>query len=107
MKIPLNQFEQHISEAILKRGLSYYENGYVVELEEITDGVYEAIVSGSEDYTVELEINEGTIRECTCSCPYDMGPVCKHIVAVLFYLQQDVLQLEEALPLNKSNAKSI
>lgn len=107
MKIPLNQFEQHISEAILKRGLSYYENGYVVELEEITDGVYEAIVSGSEDYTVELEINEGTIRECTCSCPYDMGPVCKHIVAVLFYLQQDVLQLEEALPLNKSKEKTV
>lgn len=103
MKIPLNQFEQYIDETILKRGLSYFKNGYVSEPEEITTGVYESIVSGSEDYTVELKIKNQTIVEHVCSCPYDMGPVCKHIVAVLFYLQQDVLELKpKVIPLHNS-----
>lgn len=107
MEIPLDQFELHINNNILKRGLSYYEDGCVNEVEEITEGVYEAIVSGSEDYTVEIEVIEGVIKECICSCPYDLGPVCKHVVAVLFYLQQDVLQIEEIfLPENKSKRKN-
>lgn len=95
MQIPLNQFEQYIDETILKRGLSYFKSGYVNEPEEITPGVYEAIVQGSEDYTVELKIKNGNIAEHTCTCPYDMGPVCKHIVAVIFYLQQEVLEIKQ------------
>jgi uncharacterized Zn finger protein len=91
MQIPLSQFEQYIDEAILKRGLSYFTKGYVSEVEETASGVYEAIVSGSEDYSVGMEVQSGNITSCVCSCPYDMGPVCKHIVSVLFYLQQDVL----------------
>jgi len=101
MQIPLNQFEQYIDETILKRGLSYFKNGYVSEPEEITQGVYEAIVAGSEDYTVELKIKNGNITEYVCTCPYDMGPVCKHVVAVLFYLQQDVLEIKpKVIPLH-------
>ncbi|TAL59651.1 MAG: hypothetical protein EPN85_08935, partial [Bacteroidetes bacterium] len=61
MQIPLNQFEQCIDETILKRGFSYFKNGYVNEPEEITPGVYEAIVQGSEDYSVQLEIKNGNI----------------------------------------------
>lgn len=99
MQIPLNQFEQYIDDTILKRGLSYFKNGYVTEPEEIAPGVYEAIVAGSEDYTVELKIKNGTVTDHDCNCPYDLGPVCKHIVAVLFYLQQDVLELKtEVIP---------
>mgnify|MGYP001422006673 CR=1 FL=1 len=99
MQIPLNQFEQYIDDTILKRGLSYFKNGYVTEPEEIAPGVYETIVTGSEDYTVELKIKNGTVTEHDCTCPYDLGPVCKHIVAVLFYLQQDVLELQtEVIP---------
>ena len=74
MQIPLDQFEQYIDETILKRGLSYFKNGQVNEPEEITTGVYEAIVEGSEAYTVQLKIKNGNITEHTCDCPYDMGP---------------------------------
>lgn len=93
MKIPLNQFEQYIDETILKRGLSYFQNGYVNQPEEITPGVYEAIVQGWEDYTVQLTVKNGNIVEYVCSCPYDMGAVCKHVAAVIFYLQQEVLEI--------------
>ena len=95
MKIPLDKFEQYIDETILKRGLKYFKNGHVHELEEISPGEYEAIVEGSEDYTVQLTLKSGIITEYVCDCPYDMGPVCKHVAAVLFYLQQDVLELNK------------
>ena len=63
MQIPINQFEQYIDETILKRGLSYFKKGYVSEPEEITAGVYEAIVAGTEDYTVELKIKNDIVVE--------------------------------------------
>ncbi len=93
MQIPLTQFEQYIDETILKRGLRYFKNGQVHEPEEISPGVYEAIVEGTEDYTVQLTLKNGMITEYVCDCPYDFGPVCKHVAAVIFYLQQDELEL--------------
>ncbi|MBK9291931.1 MAG: SWIM zinc finger family protein [Bacteroidetes bacterium] len=95
MKIPLNQFEQYIDETILKRGLQYFKNGQVNEPEEISPGEYVAIVEGTQDYTVQLILKNGIITEHDCDCPYDMGPVCKHIAAVIFYLQQDELELNK------------
>jgi uncharacterized Zn finger protein len=93
MQIPLNQFEQYIDETILKRGLQYYKKGHVHEPEEISPGEYEAIVEGTENYTVQLSIKNGIITDHVCDCPYDMGPVCKHVAAVIFYMQQDELEL--------------
>lgn len=95
VKIPLHEFEQHIGEAILGRGLSYFKKGHVHEPVEITPGVYEAIVSGSEDYTVQLGIKKGSIISYACDCPYE-GALCKHVVAVIFYLQQDELDITPA-----------
>ncbi|MGB4205157.1 MAG: SWIM zinc finger family protein [Bacteroidales bacterium] len=95
MQIPLNQFEQYIDETILKRGLRYFKNGHVHEPEEISSGEYEAIVEGTEDYTVQLTLKNGVVTDYDCDCPYDMGPVCKHVAAVLFYLQQDELELSK------------
>ena len=98
MRIPLHEFEQIIDQTILQRGLSYFKKGCVCELTEIAPGEYEAIVLGSEEYTIQLEIGNNIITEHNCNCPYDMGPVCKHIVAVIFYLQQDVLELHQKSP---------
>jgi hypothetical protein len=95
MQIPFNHFEQYVNETILKRGLSYFKKGYVHQPEELTPHEYEAIVNGSEDYTVHLTIKNETITKYTCTCPYDDGPICKHVVAVIFYLQQDELKLNE------------
>jgi uncharacterized Zn finger protein len=102
MQIPLNQFEQYIDETILIRGLTYFKNGHVHEPEEISPGEYEAIVEGTEDYTVQLMLKDGTITEYVCDCPYDMGPVCKHVAAVIFHLQQDELDLNKKTKTEKS-----
>ena len=87
MRIPLNRFDEYIDDAILKRGLTYFRNGKVHEPEEGASGEYEAVVEGTEPYTVRLVIQQGVVVEHVCSCPYDAGPVCKHVAAVLFYLR--------------------
>ena len=97
MKIPLNEFEQHIDEDILKRGLQYFKKGYVTCVDELSGGEYEATVEGSETYTVHMEIKNGVLNGCYCTCPYDWGPVCKHEVAVMFYLQREELGVEAKL----------
>lgn len=96
MEIPLSHFEEYIDEPILKRGLSYFKRGFVHEPKEIRPGDYEAVVEGSEEYTVKLSIRNRVITEHSCNCPYDMGPACKHVAAVIFYLEQEELGLTQS-----------
>ena len=91
MDIPLQSFEQYIDETILKRGFQYFKKGLVNEPEETGHNEFEAIVEGTEDYTVNIIVKNDVVTEYVCTCPYDMGPVCKHVVAVIFYLQQEEL----------------
>src|SRR5690554_6589134 len=93
MNIPLNEFEQAIDPVILERGLAYYQNNLVIDFVEIATGEYEANVLGTLEYTVRLEIENNTIVGHECDCPYDMGPVCKHAVASLFYLKIEELNI--------------
>ena len=37
----------------------------------------------SPSYKVRAELDGGGIRSATCTCPYDMGGYCKHIIALL------------------------
>jgi uncharacterized Zn finger protein len=94
MQFPLNRFNECIDDAILKRGLTYFRNDKVREPQEGAPGEYEAVVEGTEPYTVRLQVDHGMVVEHECSCPYDAGPVCKHVVALLFYLQKDELGLK-------------
>lgn len=105
MRIPLSYFEEVINETILKRGLSYFKEGKVQEPEETGNGIYEAVVEGTEDYTVRLKIENNVVTEYSCDCPYDKGPVCKHVAAVIFALQEDKLVLTEK-PSGKTKATS-
>jgi uncharacterized Zn finger protein len=103
MSIPIQKFEQYISEKILKRGLRYYQDGHVVELQELSQNHYELHVEGSEDYTVEIELENKHITHCSCTCPYDREAICKHITAAIFYLlevewEEDVTSVEIEKP---------
>ena len=66
MQIPLNEFEQLIDEKILKRGISYFKGGAITDFSEISNGEYEARVSGTEEYTVQLKISNNTIVAHNC-----------------------------------------
>ena len=104
MNIPINEFEQHIDEDILKRGLQYFKKGHVTYVDELSAGEYEATVEGTETYTVHLQLKNGSVIANRCTCPYDWGPFCKHEVAVMFYLQQEELGLKVK---KKSTPKSL
>jgi len=110
MKILLDEFEHQIDETILKRGFDYFKKGYITDVDEPGDGTYEITVEGSEAYTVNLNIKGNAVTEFECNCPYDRGPVCKHIVAALFYLQKNTLgstKLSVKTTQNKQKEKSV
>ncbi|MBZ9729672.1 SWIM zinc finger family protein [Salegentibacter sp. JZCK2] len=88
MLIPFESFENYIEEKILSRGFSYFEDSQVNNLVEIKPGNYEAQVLGSDEYCVKMVLEEGLIVKHSCDCPYDYGPVCKHMVAVLFAIRE-------------------
>lgn len=50
-------------------------------------------MSGTEDYTVKLTIKNGVIAQHQCDCPYVLGSVCKHVVAVVFGIMESEWQL--------------
>lgn len=105
MNLQLNSFELQIDEDILKKGLSYFKHGYVTDVEDLGNGDYEATVEGTEDYTVRLHIEGNEVTEYECDCPYDWGPVCKHVAAVLFYMQKDMPGMEALVSPTKRTPK--
>ena len=103
MSIHLNDFEQQIDPTILRRGYDYFQNGCVTDVKDLGDGDYEAIVEGSDNYTVSLHIEGDEVTDYECDCPYDWGPVCKHVAAVLLYLQKDLLETDKPLQKEKQS----
>ncbi|MBO2535340.1 SWIM zinc finger family protein [Rummeliibacillus suwonensis] len=96
----LANFQDNISNTILKRGKNYYNNGHITELVQLPNGNWLAEVEGTHDYTVKVRLasNNGILTS-SCSCPYD-GPYCKHEVAVFYALQKRTAkELNNASPL--------
>ena len=92
MAIGLENFEQVAGTTIAQRGRTYFRSGRVLSCveEEGEAGAVEveAVVQGTERYMVRMTVDEdGTIHGHRCSCPYD-GTMCKHEVAVLYYLRE-------------------
>lgn len=89
MNLQLDRFEKQIDKTILKRGYDYFLKGCVTDVDDLGNGEYEATVEGTETYTVWLHLAGNKITKWECDCPYDLGAICKHVVAVLYYLQQN------------------
>lgn len=66
------------------RGLDYYKEKRVVELNKINENEYSSIVTGTNNYNVHLDIEHP--RKSSCNCPLANGKriICKHIVATYF-----------------------
>ena len=93
----ISNFENHIETRFLDRGFHIYEQDFIQEIEPIGTGEFFAIVLGTTFYKVYVQIEEENITEWNCTCPYD-GTICKHVVAVLYYLRDSEMWLE--LPKN-------
>lgn len=87
--LTLDNFEIQIASVIVQRGRGYYNNGSVISIEETDDNTWTAEVEGTQLYTVEVTLKNKTITDYSCDCPYD-GGTCKHVVAVLFTLRDEL-----------------
>ena len=89
MNITLDNFENYVPFKVLARGLEYFEGGAVVSLEEVSEGQWEAEVEGTVMYEVTVTIDDIGNISWDCNCPYDMGAMCKHVVAVLLAIREE------------------
>ncbi len=83
-KITEADIEQMTTEKSFKRGRSYYLSGALFdpvrqgsEIRGYCEG------SSYEPYRVSAELGSTGVVNCHCTCPYDWGGICKHLVALL------------------------
>ena len=88
MHIDLNDIPKTVEPAIYKRGLAYYRDGVVDITTEDDHGSYRGTVAGSDTYDVDIKLVNEVIIDHRCTCPYDMGPVCKHVVAMALAIRE-------------------
>lgn len=72
------------TEAVFERGQNYYAEGRIRDRRRVDD-VVTATVEGSKRYDVTLSLSEPDF-DPWCTCPYDGPGECKHVVALLLSL---------------------
>lgn len=78
------EWKRNFEKIILDRGKEYFESGLVEDMETDTDEIT-AIVIGSDEYEVTIELDNNEVGEMYCTCPYaDEGYYCKHMAAVMY-----------------------
>lgn len=75
----IEQIRKLCTESSFERGIEYFRQGSVRGLEQFGNRIT-ATVAGTSDYEVTIGIDKEGI-ESSCTCPYDWGGYCKHIVA--------------------------
>ena len=92
-----NDWQEEFTPLILMRGKKYFEEGNVRRIQR-SGNVYIAQVAGTEDYEVEISMDEDDIEEMLCTCPYARDNNCKHMAAVLFALESEDVCVQELPP---------
>ena len=94
VKLTEEIIRQRANEQSFQRGSEYFRGGAIY------DSSWQAIPGGivlmahcegssAPSYRLRVELDAGGVRAASCTCPYDWGGDCKHIVALLLmYLHQ-------------------
>ena len=79
-----DQIQERCTKQVFSRGEGYFYNE-AIENPMFHGWTLSASCYGSEDtpYSVSVELTPTGIADAECSCPYDWGGDCKHIVALL------------------------
>ena len=81
MNVDRETIRSRSTDAVFERGENYRDEGRIQRLDRFDDLVT-AAVSGSNLYDVTVEFGGRSI-DTRCTCPYEGGGDCKHVVAVL------------------------
>ena len=100
MKTIDQEFIQLIfSQAIFKRGYSYYKKNRVKDISyDRNHDVWNGVVAGSESYFIEVKINDLAKLDVShyCDCPaHEAYGECKHVVAVLLQISDSAKQRDK------------
>lgn len=87
MLVSIPDFATVLDAGQLQKGRQYFESGAVGYATEVRPGQWKAEVSGTDEYYVTIKLEGDTVIRTRCDCPHD-DPFCKHVVAVLFSIQQ-------------------
>ncbi len=92
----------YATEQSYDRGEEYASEGAVTQVS-LRGNSISALVEGSEyaPYEVQITFTPTTILSASCTCPYDLGGWCKHIVAVLIVCQEMPEMVEEHPPIEE------
>ena len=95
MKISIEDIRRLCTERSFTRGMDYYHQGCVQDFDQFGSTIT-AYVSGTSIYKVTIDTDSDSVK-ADCTCPYDWGGCCKHIVAVLFAISEnkDVIEKNE------------
>ena len=87
-----------------ERGLEYYHSGAVYNTIRQGDTLLAECV-GTETYHLRVELDAAGVRSARCTCPYEYGGYCKHLVALLLtYLHKpDEFTERKSLPVLLEN----
>ena len=93
-----------MSSILQERGKDYAKEGKVVNLTREGEKVH-ALVKGKKDYVVTLSVDENDhLTAFHCDCPYPH--LCKHVVAVLFALDERSKQDEDPMYRKKESYRN-
>lgn len=101
----LTDFERSINTKLLQKGQTYFEGDLVDNLEKVASGLWMAQVHGTESYLVSVKTSRTQLKGWECDCPYDHGPICKHVIAV-FYAIADELAMKSGGKRNSSSGQN-
>ena len=108
MKITEAMIKKSCSSTIYKRGLEYFREGRV-HLRKREENLITAVVDGEAIYNVQVRLNDDTVEDCFCTCPYfeTMNSVCKHIVSTLKQRQKELDEGADYIDENDKIAKTL
>ena len=89
---------------IVERGLLYFQQGKVRDVQKTSAGRYRAEVCGSENYSVWLKLDSDLyIKDGGCDCPY--GWACKHMAALWYAVRAETPDGSRTKPTRNSLKK--
>ena len=78
----LKQFVIAADGSVNQRGLNYYLESRIAYFSEYVQDNWVAEVFGTDNYHLELELKGEEVTSWSCDCPYDLGEICKHLIAL-------------------------
>lgn len=94
MKLDFKPFDTFIRNYTTESSRKRYADSEIKEIEIEEDCVYAKVI-GTSTYTVHVTFDTQKVLKASCTCAYDYGGYCKHIVHVLVYADKIIAPAKE------------